>query len=152
LKRRDVRTIAPRTLEDAGGRCEREMRRGLRHGHDFAAHAREHYAGLRGSTAPRVAGPTRLDQRRGFMVLLAEQSFHGGAQLARDADRDCDAGMVGAGLDRTQRLPRDASASRQLCLGEVPRRSRVDKSFANRCHNTCQLALKMAYGRYYENP
>ncbi len=74
----------------------------LRHGHDFAAHAREHDAGLRdGRMASRVAGPTRLDQGRGFIALLAEQRFHGGAKLAREADRDCDAGMVGAGLDRT---------------------------------------------------
>ena len=87
----------------------------------------------------------RLDHGRGFIVLVAEERFHGGAKLAREADRDCDAGMVGAGFDRTQRLPRDSRAARQLGLREIARCSRTRQDVTDRCHNTCQPALNMAY-------
>ena len=146
-KRADVDAMAPRgTLHQAGRRREHETGGRLRHGNDFSAHAREHDPRLRGCCTTRsVIEPARIDQRRGLVVDFAEQRFDAAAKLAREADRDCYTGVICARLDRAERLPRDSRAPRQLGLREIARHSRTRHSVAIGCHNTCQIALKMAY-------
>src|SRR5208282_6818578 len=124
------------------------MGRRLRHGHDFSPHPRERHndAGLRGgSTAPLVAEPTRVNERGAHIAALAEQGLDTLAELAREANRDCHARMVGARLDRAQRLARDSRTPRELGLSEIPRDSRLRQGSPGNCHNTCQSALNMAY-------
>ena len=76
LKRGDVRATAPRPLQHPGRGREREMRRRLRHGHDFSAHACERDPRLRaGRAASLVREPTGVDKRRFLIVDFAEQRF-----------------------------------------------------------------------------